>query len=214
RQLREAAERDRDQWRDVVKTPKQEAKPQKEEAPDVDDLSDVDLVNIVSGNDVAGMSKVVAATVKQVLKSMGVTTKADVEQLVASRFQETESVAQLVREYPDLADEKSELRQEAARQLDTINRDKTLDGLTDLAKAKIATKLAAAELASTGKRSADSSEAARVARIASQQGSTGSRAGSGREISDDLTEEEKTACKIYGITEKDFKANKAEMRRR
>jgi hypothetical protein len=213
--LREDAEKTRDFWHGQA-TAKPIEKPieKKEEAPDVDDLSKTDLVDIVSGNNVEGLSKVVQAVIKKTLKEMGVTTQKDVEQLVSGKLSEAKSessgMAELVRQHPDLQDSRSELYQEAARQLDEIGKDTAYQGLSDFAKVKLATKLAAAELTKPG--GAGKAEAARAARIAAQQGSTGSRKNSQREESDELNDEEKQAARVFGVTEDDFKKNKPEVK--
>lgn len=215
KQLREAAERERERWHQTATAKPAEKQP--EEAPDLDEMSEADLVEIISSNDKGKFSKLVKAEAKKLLKEMGVANKADVEQLVDGKFQAkdtaTTGMAELVSQYPDLQDAQSELYQEAARQLDLINKDKSLGNLPDFGKVKMATRLAAAELG-TGGKSNDKAEAARVARIAAQHGSTSSRNSGRREESTDLNADEKLACTIYGVSEDAFKKNKAEMTKR
>lgn len=213
--LREAERQERERWQAAATARQAEKQPEKkEEAPEVDDLSEVDLVNIVSGNDVAGLTKVVQAAAKKMLKEMGITSKKDVEELVASRLSERESVSQgmndLVNQHPDLVDSNSDLYKEAARQLEAIGKDPDYKGMSDFAKVKLATNLAASKLGS-GKQT--DSDRARVARIAAQQVTTGGRSSRTQE-SDELTEDEKAACTLYGVSEADFKKNKAEIRPR
>lgn len=187
----------------------------KEETPEVDDLSKTDLVDLVSGNNVEGLSKVVQSVIRKTLKEMGVTTQKDVEQLVTGKLSEAKSessgMAELVQQHPDLADSGSELYQEAARQLDEIGKDASLNGLSDFAKVKLATKLAAAEMAQSGK-SGDKAEAARAKRIAAQQGSTSTRKSTAREENDELSEEELQAAKVFGVSKEDFIKNKREVK--
>lgn len=211
---REAAEQERERWRETATARPAEKPEKKEEEPDVDELGEVDLVNIISGNDVDGLSKVVQATVKKTLKAMGVTTKRDVEELVSGRLSEKETkdtgMVELVNAYPDLQDGKSELYQESARQLDVINKDSRYKNLTDFQKVERAVMLADAKLVKSGK-GGDQQERARVARIGAQQGSTSVRGSKRNEESDELDADEKLSCQIYGISEADFKKNKAEM---
>ncbi|MGA9769166.1 MAG: hypothetical protein WBV94_09005 [Blastocatellia bacterium] len=216
KQLRQAAEQERERWQQAATAKPAEKQPEKkEEVPELEDLSKTDLVDLISGNNVEGLSKVVQTIIKKTLRESGVTTKKDVEELVSSRVeassQQQQQLAALVEELPDLADPQSELRLEAARQLETINKDTAYKGLDDFGRIKLAASLANAKLSGSGKSSGQ--ERARVARIGAQQVTTSNRSNRSEE-SDELTESEKLAAHTYKISEEDFKKNKAAMRSR
>lgn len=177
------------------------------------DLSKTDLVEIVSGNDIEGLSKVVQAQIRQALSTLDVTTRKDVDSAIAERLNqsqtETQGVAALVEEFPDLTNPDSELRKEAQRQLDSVSSDPAFKNLSDVAKARIATERASLALLRQGKQ-ISSAEEARQRRIAAQYGSGDGRRGEpfGDEA---MSEQERAIAKHYGVSEEEFLESKREM---
>ncbi len=207
RTLREVAERERETYRLLAQSKPESAR---KEEPEVDDLGEVDLVDIVSGNNVEGLSKVMQATIRKTLKSMGVTTRGDVEQMVAERASELSETGHLVERYPGLGEVDSDFKKEARRQFELIERDPHYSKLPDIRKVEIAAMRA--ESALNGKQQSKAAdEADRRESISFQQGAGGNR---GRESnsSGELTQGEKEACRIYGVSEEQFKKQKDEMK--
>lgn len=126
---------------------------------------DEDLVDAISSNDAKRISKA--------LKSMGFVRAKDVERTIQATRGAMTREAALLREYPDLGDEKSELYEATARHYrDLIADDPALSKSPSTL--RMAAKLAKAELG--GQASGEEDRAARVARQSGGGSGTRSRA--------------------------------------
>jgi len=91
-----------------------------EPAAPADDLSDVDLVEAITANGVAGLDGV--------LKRLGYTKRDELREEVATATRKSSSETQLMREYPDLENQQSELFQATAVIYNSLKADPEFKG--------------------------------------------------------------------------------------
>jgi hypothetical protein len=184
-------------WHGLVKAGTKE--PAKEKPAEAED--DTDLLDLITTKGPKGL--------KDWIGKQGYVSKDEVDAKVESRAQQVVREAELVGEFPDLRDDKSEFFKETAVEYGNLVKQGVPSGVAMGLAARLVdgrTTAAAGSAAPTK----EEKEAARVARIKAQGGDK-TRRGAATEGDEALTSEQETVLAGMGLSKADFEASKKEL---